>query len=151
MYIRPKLPEEPKKPEKTDKTTVVAKFVCGTSDRAHYFSGWNEDEDEDEEFEEKQINPKSRHRIRMIDVLEKLPNNVSVEDLYVTASFSDDYLNLEVCYDKKVSLYDEQMKDYEEKMKKWKIQKECYDRDIAEYERDLKKELASIQKHEQGR
>jgi hypothetical protein len=148
MY-KPKLPPEPQKPKKTDKTTVVAKFICGTSDRVHYFPGWGGDEDQDEELEEskeKQINPKSRHRIRMIDVLEKLPPDVAIEDVYVTASFSDDYLNLEVCYDQRVNLYDKQVKEYMREMEKWKIKKEQYDKDIVRYEDELKKELASLKR-----
>lgn len=82
----------------------------------------------------------------MIDVLEKLPPDVSIEDIYLTASFSDDYLNLEVCYDQRVNLYNEQIEEYMREIEKWKIKKEQYDKDIVRYEDELKKELASLKK-----
>lgn len=149
MYRPRELPPKPKLPKQTSATTVVSNTIFRTCDRVQYFSGWDLDEYDNEEDEEEiaeEVNPENRRRIRMVDVLEKLPPDVSVEDLYMTASFSDDYLNLAVCYDQKINLYDKQMTEYTKKMEAWKTQKEYYDKDVAQYEIDLKKELASIKK-----
>lgn len=155
MYrsYKPQLPPKPTPPEPTDKKTLVAYEICNTTNRVCHWDGWGEREhyEDDENNVTKDIIRKmgmaNRGQIiHLSDVIKNLPNDVKLEDLYFTASFDDDHLQLHVRYDKETNLYEEQMRKYEKNIKIWEYMKEQYDRDIVRYEDELKKELASIKK-----
>lgn len=154
MY-KPKLPPEPTPPTPVDEKITVAYEICNTTNRVCHWDGWGEreryeyDEDGKEVIKNIVRNMGMANRgqiIHLSDVIKHLPEDVKLEDVYFTASFDDDHLQLHVRYDKETDLYEQQMSKYQRDMKIWKVQKEQYDRDILRYEAELKKELDSIKK-----
>lgn len=142
---KPQLHPQPIAPNPTDDTIIVSKVICSSSDRTHYYPGWEERDDEDDEEEDKEYE-RTRYRIPMSNVIRDLPKDISLNDVYFSVHFDEDYLTLKACYDSKVNLYDEQMKKYQKDMEIWNDRKKYYDQDLSRYEDELKKELASLRK-----
>lgn len=145
-YLRPK----PTPPEKVEGKAVISHYICSTSDRVNHWEGYGEyDEEEYEEDEEgKDITEAypARHKITFAEVMEKLPHDVDIKDVYFTASFSDDYLCIHAHYDEVVDKHEKNMRKYEQDLKKWNEEKKYYDQQLAAYEKELKEELARIKK-----
>lgn len=140
---KPYIPPEPQPPEPSDKEITVSRVITYARDRIQYWPGGNHpyDVEENEQFPEE---PHLGKCISIRKIQEKIPPNITLEDVYFTTSFADDYLVIEVCYSEKVKLYDEQMKNYERCHKIWLDRKPYYDRDLERYEKYLKEELASL-------
>lgn len=142
---KPYIPPEPQPPEPSDKEITVSRIITSVRDRIQYWPGGNGQYDweveEDEQFPEE---PRLGKCISIRKIQENLPPNITLEDVYFTASFADDYLIVEARYSEKIKLYDEQMKNYERCHKIWLDNKPYYDRDLDRYEKHLKEELAAL-------
>lgn len=152
MY-KPHLPIEPTKPIPNKEKGTIAYEIGNTTVRVNHWGGWGEgrgsDPDADENYHKviDKVGMQNRGQvIRLSEVVKHLPKHIKIEDLYFTASFSDDRLQLHVRYDEETELYQEQMKKYQEDMEEWKYAKANYNKQMTSYEAELKKELALIKK-----
>jgi len=155
MMQKPYLPPKPTLPKPNNDEVINSYNILSTTERVNHWAGYgseeeeyqDEDEDEDEDVCDGNVGLPDRRKISLAKVMKKIPPDVDINSVYFTASFSEDYLNLHVKYDKKIKLYDKQMNDYNDKLKAWNKEKAYYDDQIIRYQAKLEEELASIKQN----
>lgn len=144
--VRGTIYSEPKPPKK-GLEKYRHDLLGSIGDRYHYFKNV-EDENNYEDFEDKnEIPVNDRQSISLKEVNELLKKeNIDPENVYFTATLSDDYIMLEVVNIVKLN-YEEQVAEYEELHAQWEQQEEISKK--YELER-IKYQMEALQKQSEA-
>lgn len=140
MRPRPYLPALPKPPVQTKVEKIIRyNEICSIADKAYY---WPKNDENQEEVPD--LGQKVRQRLFLSKIIKLLPSDISIDEVYLTASFQDEYLYLHAGYDAEIDPQQEENKKYNKEMDHWMDLKFRYDQDIKTYQKELEEELASL-------